>query len=116
MEYVTQPQTKVPVIAKADVVVVGGGPAGVGAAVRAARHGADTVLIERFGSPGGINCNGFMFLSGKFGSLATEIMDRLPEGYLADCGELFPEVYESRLTHYGPGLSGIPKLHVSPTI
>ena len=110
MDYVTQPQTKVPVIAKVDVVVVGGGPAGIGAAVRAARHGADTVLIERFGSPGGVICNGFMFVSGKFGALATEIMDRLPEGYIADSVELLPEVYKSRLTHYGAGPSGIPKL------
>ncbi len=30
----------------ADVVVVGGGPGGIGAAVSAARNGADTVLIE----------------------------------------------------------------------
>ena len=107
MEYVTPPQTKVPVIAKADVVVVGGGPAGVGAAVRAARHGADTVLIERFGSPGGITCNGFMFITGKGDGVAAEIMDRLPEGYRADVFEVFPEIFTSRLTHYGVGPPGI---------
>jgi NADPH-dependent 2,4-dienoyl-CoA reductase/sulfur reductase-like enzyme len=32
----------------ADVVVVGGGPGGIGAALTAARSGADTVLIERY--------------------------------------------------------------------
>jgi NADPH-dependent 2,4-dienoyl-CoA reductase/sulfur reductase-like enzyme len=31
----------------ADVVVVGGGPGGIGASLTAARSGADTVLIER---------------------------------------------------------------------
>ena len=36
-----------------DVVVAGGGPAGVCAAVSAARQGAKTLLIERFGILGG---------------------------------------------------------------
>jgi hypothetical protein len=37
----------------ADVLVVGGGPAGLGAAVGAARAGADVVLAERYGFLGG---------------------------------------------------------------
>jgi len=37
----------------ADVVVAGGGPAGVCAAVSAARMGAKTILVERFGCLGG---------------------------------------------------------------
>lgn len=44
----------IPVTATADVVVTGGGPGGVCAAVSAARHGADTVLVERYGAPGGM--------------------------------------------------------------
>jgi FAD dependent oxidoreductase len=36
-----------------DVLVVGGGPAGLGAAVGAARAGADVVLVERYGFLGG---------------------------------------------------------------
>ena len=43
-----------PVIAEADVVVVGGGPGGLGAAVMAARAGASTLLIERYGCLGGM--------------------------------------------------------------
>ena len=38
---------------EADVVVAGGGPAGVCAAVSAARAGAKTILVERFGCLGG---------------------------------------------------------------
>jgi hypothetical protein len=37
----------------ADVLVVGGGPAGLGAAMGAARAGADVVLVERYGFLGG---------------------------------------------------------------
>ncbi len=39
----------VPVIGQYDVIVCGGGPAGWIAAVAAARNGAKTALIERYG-------------------------------------------------------------------
>ncbi|HEV2121687.1 MAG TPA: FAD-dependent oxidoreductase [Chloroflexota bacterium] len=44
---------EVPVAREADVLVIGGGPAGIGAAVGAARAGARTVLVERYGFLGG---------------------------------------------------------------
>ncbi len=44
----------IPVIADTDVVVAGGGPGGIGAAVMAARAGARTLLVERYGSLGGM--------------------------------------------------------------
>jgi hypothetical protein len=44
----------------ADVVVVGGGPGGIGAAVAAARSGADTVLIERYEHLGGMGTGGLV--------------------------------------------------------
>lgn len=37
-----------------DVLVIGGGPAGICAAVSAARCGANTLLVERFGVLGGM--------------------------------------------------------------
>jgi hypothetical protein len=43
----------VEVLASADVVVVGGGPAGLGTAIAAAREGARVVLLERYGFLGG---------------------------------------------------------------
>lgn len=47
-------KTDIPVVAEADVVVVGGGPGGISAAVTAARNGAKTILIERYGQIGGM--------------------------------------------------------------
>ncbi len=43
----------VPVVDQAEVLVVGGGPAGIAAAVASARQGARTLLIERYGFLGG---------------------------------------------------------------
>ena len=51
-DYYAEPVKKLPV-RKFDVVVAGGGTAGVVAAIAAARHGARTVLIELKGYPGG---------------------------------------------------------------
>ena len=47
------PEKEIPVVAEADVLVVGGGPGGVGAAVMSAREGASTVLAEQHGRMGG---------------------------------------------------------------
>jgi glycine/D-amino acid oxidase-like deaminating enzyme len=43
-----------PVLAETEVLVVGGGPAGLAAAIAAARAGADTMLVERYGFYGGV--------------------------------------------------------------
>lgn len=43
-----------------DVIVVGSGPAGIGAAVTAGRNGAKTLLIESCGRVGGISTSGMM--------------------------------------------------------
>lgn len=45
---------------EADVVVVGGGPGGHSAAVAAARNGARTVLVERYGHLGGMATGGLV--------------------------------------------------------
>ena len=47
------PPRKIPVLGQYDVVVCGGGPAGCAAAIAAARHGAKTLLLEKYGFLGG---------------------------------------------------------------
>ena len=45
--FVKEPARKIPMVDGADVVVVGGGPAGFAAAIAASRQGCDTLLLER---------------------------------------------------------------------
>lgn len=56
---------KVNEIANVDVLVCGGGPAGVGAAVRAGRIGADVMLIETLDCLGGIATAGMKYWGGR---------------------------------------------------
>ena len=53
-------QKEIPVVDEYDVVVCGGGPSGIGAAVVAAENGAKTLLIERFGFLGGMATAGLV--------------------------------------------------------
>ncbi len=52
--HITEPARQTPVFGEYDVVVLGGGPAGIAAAVAAARAGRTTLLVERYGFLGGM--------------------------------------------------------------
>ena len=54
MTTVDESPRKIEVHARTEVLVVGGGPGGLAAAVAAAREGAQTMLLERYGSFGGM--------------------------------------------------------------
>lgn len=56
----TEKAKDLPVARECDVVVLGGGPAGIGAAIAAARNGAKTVLVERYGFMGGMATAGLL--------------------------------------------------------
>jgi len=59
---VIQPQRELGVLTETDVLVVGGGPAGVAAAVAASRTGAKVALVERYGHFGGLWTGGLVLL------------------------------------------------------
>ena len=59
MEYINE-SNKIPQIASVDVLVCGGGPAGIGAAIRAARLGVSVMVVESQGCLGGIATAGMM--------------------------------------------------------
>jgi NADPH-dependent 2,4-dienoyl-CoA reductase/sulfur reductase-like enzyme len=51
---IEEPARQVPLYGEYEVAVLGGGPAGIAAAVAAARAGRRTLLIERYGFLGGM--------------------------------------------------------------
>lgn len=86
LQFITEPERSTPVIAETDVLVVGGGTAGIAAAVAAVRAGARAMLVERYGSLGGLASNGLIVLlltlddgRGKqvVAGLCQEMVDRL---------------------------------------
>ena len=99
MKTVFEPGREINVIAEADVLVVGGGTAGLPAAVAAARLGADVLVLERYGYVGGASTGGLVITlpADRQGVITREIEGRLLEvggaaimddGWLAWCPEM----------------------------
>lgn len=68
-------QREIPLIAQVDVLVCGGGPAGIGAAIRAGRLGVSTMLVEYESCLGGVATAGMMSHWG--GRSSSKVMDEL---------------------------------------
>ncbi|MDR1688936.1 MAG: FAD-dependent oxidoreductase [Clostridiales bacterium] len=89
-EITLKPKT-IPLTENVDVLVVGGGPAGIGAAISAARSGCKTMLLEKRGFLGGNitacyveNCNHFLNGTGF-----------KAEGLYAQITEQYHKIYNS---------------------
>jgi len=98
---VVEPAREVPVAHDVDVLVVGGGIAGVMAALASGRTGARTLLVERFGSLGGAGTAAMMNLFYVPYAAASgpvrELFDRLIAAGGAIPGEFVvydPELYK----------------------
>ncbi len=59
---VIQPARELPILDETDVLIVGGGPAGIVAAIAAKRSGARVTLVERYGHFGGLWTGGLVLL------------------------------------------------------
>jgi len=85
MKTVREPARPIPVIAEADVIVAGGGPGGLPAAIAAARHGAQVLLIERYGFLGGLATSGL--IAPILGHTASRSHTPIVEGILREITE-----------------------------
>ena len=87
LDSVREPARDTPLYGGFDVLVVGGGPAGIAAAVSAARHGARTLLVERYGFLGGMGTAGgvtnFAGLYGKRGGVMKQLVHGVANEVLA---------------------------------
>jgi hypothetical protein len=116
METYVEKERSIPIVRKVDVIVAGGGPAGIAAAVSAARNGAKTLLIEKNGWIGGMATSGLVhpFMPSYAGDkpinkgIFWEIVERL----VAQGAAIHPD-----LTEMQTGYTGFvvwPHAHVTP--
>ena len=75
MEYYIEESCKIPQIAEVDVLVCGGGPAGIGASIRASRLGVSVMVVEALDCIGGIATAGMMSHWG--GRSSSKIMQEI---------------------------------------
>ncbi len=96
-----------PIVARHQVVVAGGGPSGVIAALAAARSGADTLLIERYAFLGGNGTAGLMTCYNGFRNQrppeALQTVRGIPAEYIAELvrlgGVADMDNYEKKIQH-----------------
>jgi hypothetical protein len=96
----------VPVKGECDVLVVGGGPAGVSAAVAAARNGAAVTLVERYPYLGGLASGGMVLVLDDMHNDA-EISVR------GICMEMIERMHGKGLAVYAPDGDRDPKVRQS---
>jgi len=85
---VTEPSREVEVAGDYDVIVCGGGPAGLIAAVAAARNGAKTLLIERYGFVGGMSTSALVTPISEFRHFGKQHIGGIPFELLRKAADL----------------------------
>jgi hypothetical protein len=72
--FIIEPEREIPVIYEPDLLVVGGGPAGIAAALAASRCGFKTLIVERYNHLGGLWTGGLVLPL-----LSTHAVDQMGE-------------------------------------
>lgn len=106
--------SNLPVLGDTDVLVCGGGPAGFVAAVAAARQGAKTTLLERYGFLGGMASAGMVQpIYGYFArhlqivtGIAQELVDRLAKIPGGTSGHTYRHDCVARRDKHGECITG----------
>jgi len=97
---VREPAREIPVVDEADVVVIGGGPAGIAAATAAARLGVSVLLVERGG-----------FLGGAASGSLVLVWDDCDDGTQKTVGGVLDELVEAARRLGGAVLPDLADLH-----
>ena len=92
-------------LTEADVVVLGGGPAGIAAAITAARQGVRTVLLERYGFLGGAGtaagastfCGLYAAMPDGIDQVVHGVVDEILDGLRALDGLNSPNLVQNRI-------------------
>lgn len=92
-DVVREPARETPVVARTDVLVVGGGPAGLCAAIAAARLGARVVLTERYGHLGGLASGGQVIVLDDMADLHEKTVGGLSDEFVARLDALGAAIY-----------------------
>ena len=110
MEWISEPERKIPVIDNVDLLVCGGGFAGVAAAISAAKNGVKVMLLEKYGFLGGLVTAALVITTPPLNNgLNIEICRRLKEksvyarcensGEEIELNALDPEIVKYELFH-----------------
>jgi hypothetical protein len=90
----------VPVVAQSDVIVVGGGPAGLSAAISAARNGCSVTLLERYHHLGGMASGGMVLvlddMVNGYEKTVTGIVDEFVDRMALQNGAVLPPTEDQR--------------------
>lgn len=106
--HIIESQREIPVKDNVDVLVVGGGSAGVTAAIAAARCGAKTLVIERYGFLGGLVTGGPTGMHTFFNCYHDENgSPNVPESKKKQLIKGIPQEIVDRLKEVGGGLGHI---------
>jgi ribulose 1,5-bisphosphate synthetase/thiazole synthase len=114
MEYIIEPERKTPIVAETDLLVCGGGIAGVAAAVCAARMGARVMLLEKYGFLGGLVTGALVITTPPLNNgINLEIAKRLKDrGVYVPCRDSGAEVESLQMHAIDPEVVKYELMHM----